>query len=101
MNSALYLILLLFRIMLVYQNKTVLILLRFPYDWCPPSLVSPLDATHNGCVAFPTQFRLILVPPDHEPFGYFQDPPGPFFRLSIPVIHHSLVQSELVVLGSV
>ena len=28
-----------------------------------------------------TQFRLVLVPPDHEPFGCFEDPPVPLARL--------------------
>ena len=45
------------------------------------SLPIPLDATRNGCVALPTQFGLILVAPDHEPFGCFEDSEVPLARL--------------------
>ena len=45
-----------------------------PFPWALPT-------THGGCAALPTQLCLIPVPPHHEPFGYFEDPPVPPPRL--------------------
>ena len=44
----------------------------------PPS---PLDTTHGVCAALPIQLWLRLVPPHHQPFGCFEDPPVPLSRL--------------------
>ena len=46
-----------------------------------PPLPIPLDTTHGGCAALSTQLSLILVPPHHEPFGCFEDPPVSTSRL--------------------
>ena len=45
----------------------------------PPPI--PLDTTHGGCVALPSQPSLSLVPPHHEPFVCFKDPPVSLPRL--------------------
>lgn len=56
---------------------------------CPPI---PLDAIHGGPVALLTQFRLILVPPGHEPFGYLE-PPLYHLPALISAVGHGAVSS--------
>ena len=47
----------------------------------PPPLPIPLDTTHPGSPALCTQMCLIFVPPLHEPFGGYKDPPVPIPRI--------------------
>ena len=46
-----------------------------------PPLPIPYGTTHNGCMALSNQLRFVLVPLDHEPFDYLEDPPVLLTRL--------------------